>query len=121
MKNILKTLANSVLIPLGLRAVAASNAAIQNTILESGIHLLHLTNWTKLIIWNDEMYDMEKNDVFNMKIFKSLEESDVLIKDVIETIKNWPKNPIKSGFHGKLLVTLAGNVWKDVFTGKKVT
>ena len=78
MKNVLKPLAKTVLIPLGLTSAAsATDAAIQKKILGSGT--------TTLIISNEEM-----NDV--MKIFKSLEESGLLIKGIIETIKNAQKN-----------------------------
>ena len=78
MKNVLKPLAKTVLIPLGLTSAAsATDAAIQKKIFGSGT--------TTLIISNEEM-----NDV--MKIFKSLEESGLLIKGIIETIKNAQKN-----------------------------
>ena len=50
MKNILKTLAKSVLIPLGL--------VIQKKILEPGV--------TTLIIWNDEMNDLKINILKNL-------------------------------------------------------
>ena len=77
MKNVLKTLVKSVLIPLGLTAAASTaDAASQKKIFGSGM--------TKLIISNEEM-----NDV--MKIVKSLEESGLLIKGVSETIKNESK------------------------------
>ena len=59
MKNVLKPLAKSVLIPLGLTAaVSATDAVIQKKIFGSGI--------TTLIISNKEMNDI-------MKIIKSLE------------------------------------------------
>ena len=61
-KNVIKPLANSVLIPLGLTAAAsAADAGIHKKILGSG-------NTTTLIILNDEI-----NDV--IKIVKSLEDS----------------------------------------------
>ena len=61
MKNVIKPLAKSVLIPLGLTAAAsAADPGIQKKILESGT--------TTLIISNDEMEDI-------IKVVKSLENS----------------------------------------------
>ena len=78
MKNVLKPLAKTVLIPLGLTSAAqATDAAIQKKIFGSGT--------TTLIISNEKMNDI-------MKIFKSLEESGLLIKGIIETTKNAQKN-----------------------------
>ena len=63
MKRVIKPLAKSVLIPLGLIAVAsAADAGIHKKILGSG------HNNTTLIISNDEMDDI-------LKIVKSLENS----------------------------------------------
>ena len=77
MKSVLKPLAQSVLIPLGLAAPAsATDAAILKKILRSGM--------TILIMSNEKMNDI-------MKIVKPLEESGLLIKDVSETIKNQVK------------------------------
>ena len=77
MKNVLKPLAKSVLIPLGVTvAASATNAAIHKKMFGSGL--------TTLIISNEEINDI-------MKIFKSLEESGLLIKGVSETIKNEAK------------------------------
>ena len=73
-KNVLKPLAKSVLIPLALaKAVSATDAAIYKKMFGSST--------TILIISNEE-----KNDV--MKIIKSLEETGLLIKTVRKTIKN---------------------------------
>ena len=73
MKNVLKLLAKSVFITLGLTvAASATDAAIHKKMFESGI---------TTIISNEEMNDI-------MKIVKSLEESGLLIKGVSETIKN---------------------------------
>ena len=53
MKNVLTTLANSVLVPLGLTsAAAATDAAIQRKNFGSGT--------TTLIIWNKEREDIMK-------------------------------------------------------------
>ena len=73
-KNVLKPLAESVLIPLGLTAAAsAADAAIHKKMFGSGM--------TTLITSNEEMNDI-------MKVVKSLEKS---VKGVSETIKNEAK------------------------------
>ena len=75
--NVLKPLAKNVLIPLGLTAAAStSDVAIHKKIFGSGT--------TTLIILNEEMNGI-------MKIVKSLEESDLLVKGVIQTIKDVAK------------------------------
>ena len=83
MKSVIKSLAKSVLIPLGLTAAAsAADAGIHKKILGSGKHTLDSTlphNNTTLIISNDEMDDI-------LKIVKSLEDSGVLLKGVSVTI-----------------------------------
>ena len=73
MKNVLKALAKSVLITLGLTAAAAAaatDATIHKKMFGSGNMIL--------IISNEEINDM-------MKIVKFLEESGLLIKGVSET------------------------------------
>ena len=81
MKSVIKPLAKSVLIPLGLTAAAsAADAGIHKKILRSG----HNNN-TILIISNDKMDDI-------LKIVKSLEDSGILLKDVSETIHMKLKN-----------------------------
>ena len=82
-KNVIKPLAKSVLIPLGLTAAAsAADAGIQKKILGSGT--------TTLIISNEEMNDI-------MKIIQALEDSNILLKRVTKTIKNETKEQ-KGGF-----------------------
>ena len=77
MENLLKTLAKSVLISLGLTAAASAiDAAIQKKIFGSCI--------TTLMISNEQMDDI-------MKIIKSLEKPGLLIKGVNETIENEEK------------------------------
>ena len=77
MKNVLKSLAKSVLIPLGLTVVAsATDADIQNNVFGSGM--------TTLIISKKEMDDI-------MKTVKSLKEFVLLMKGVSKTIKNEAK------------------------------
>ena len=83
-KNVIKALAESVLIPLGLTAAAsAADAGIHKKILGSGHRPLPsaLHNNTALIISNDEINDI-------IKIIKSLEDSGLLIKGVTETVQN---------------------------------
>ena len=76
-KNVIKPLAKSVLIPLGLTAaVSAADAEIHKKILGSGT--------TTLIISNDEMKDI-------IRIVKSLEDSGLLLKGVSETIQTEAK------------------------------
>ena len=95
MKNVLKPLAKSVLIPLGLTApTSATDAAIHKKMFGSG--------FITLIISNEEMNDI-------MKIIKSLEESGLLTKGVRETIQNEAKEQ-KGGFLGMLLGTLGARL-----------
>ena len=83
MKNILKPLAKSVLIPWGLTvSVSATAATIQKKVFGWGM--------TTLIISNEEMDDI-------MKIVKSPEEYVLLIKGVSEIIKNAAKEQ-RGGF-----------------------
>ena len=71
MKNVIKPLAKSVLISLGL--TAAASAA------DAGIHKKILGSGTTIIMSNDEMEDI-------IKIVKSLEYSGLLLKGVSEII-----------------------------------
>ena len=104
MKSVIKPLAKSVLIPLGLTAAAsAADAGIHKKILGSG----HNNN-TTLIISNDEMDDI-------LKIVKSLEDSGVLLKCVSETIQIEAKEQ-KGGFLSMLLGTLAASLLGDVLS-----
>ena len=78
--NVLKPLAKSFLIPLGLTtAASARDAAIHKKSFGSGV--------TTLIISNEEMNDI-------MEIVKLLEESGLLIKAVSQTIKNERKEQL---------------------------
>ena len=79
----IKPLAKSVLIPLGLTAAAsAADAGIHKKILRSG-------NMTTLIS-NNEIKDI-------IKIVKSLEDSGLLLKGLTETVQNEVKEQ-KGGF-----------------------
>ena len=99
MKSVIKPLAKSVLIPLGLTA-AASTA-------DAGIHKKMLgyghNNLTTLIISNDKMGDI-------LKIVKSLEDSGVLLKGVSETIQHEAKEQ-RGGFLSMLLGMLLDASW----------
>ena len=94
-KNVIKPLAKSVLIPLGLTAaVSTADARIHKKILGSG-------NVTTLIISNDEINDI-------IKIVKSFEDSGLLLKGVTETVQNEVKKQ-KEGFLSMLLGTLGAS------------
>ena len=83
-KNVIKPLAKSVLIALGLTvAASAADAGIHKKILGSG-------NMTTSIISNNEIEDI-------IKIVKSLEYSGLLLKEVTETVQNEIKEQ-KGGF-----------------------
>ena len=93
--NVLKPLAESVLIPLGLTAAAsATDAGIHKNMFGSGM--------TTLIISNEKMNDI-------IKIVKSLEESGLLIKGVSEATKNEAQEQ-KGGFLGMLMGTLGASL-----------
>ena len=93
MKSVIKPLAKSVLIPLGLTAAAlVADAGINKEILGSG------HNNTTLVISNDQMDDI-------LKIVKSLEDSGLLLKGVSETIQHEAKEQ-RGGFLSILLGTL---------------
>ena len=104
-KNAIKPLAKSVLIPLGLTAAAsAADAGIHKKILGSAN--------TTLIISNEEV-----NDV--IKIVQALEDSNILLKGVTETVKNETKEQ-KGGFLSMLLGTLGTSLLGNLLTGKGV-
>ena len=100
--SVIKSLAKSVLIPLGLTAAAsATDADIHKTMFGSGN--------TTLIISKEEM------DI--MKIVKSIEESQLLIKGVSETIKNKAKEQ-KREFFEMLLGPLGASLLGNLLIGK---
>ena len=104
MKSVIKPLAKSILIPLGLAAAAsAADARIHKKILGSGYN-----NNTTLIISNDEMDDI-------LKIIKSLEDSGVLLKGVSETIQHEAKEQ-RGGFLSMLLGTLGASLLGDILS-----
>ena len=86
-KNVIKPLAKSVLIPLGLTAAAsAADAGIHKKVLGSGHNRpsSSASHNTTLIISNDEMEDI-------IKIVKSLEDYGLLLKGVSKTVQNEAK------------------------------
>ena len=106
-KNVIKPLAKSVLIPLGLtEAASAADAGIHKNVLGLG------NNNTILIISNDEMKDI-------IKIVKSLEDSGLLLKGVTETVQNEVKEQ-KGGFLSMLLGTLGASLLGNILTGKGI-
>ena len=116
-KNVIKPLVKSVLIPLGLTAAtSAADAAIHKKILGSGnpsSSQNRLSSFashnTVLIILNDEIGDI-------IKIVKSLEDSGLLLKGVTETVQNEVKEQ-KEGFLSMLLGTLGASFVGNLFTG----
>ena len=110
--NVIKPLAKSVLIPLGLTAAAsAADVGIHKKILGSG-HNCHSSSapHTTLIISNDEINDI-------IKIVKSLEDSGLLLKGITETVQNEVKEQ-KGGFLSALLGTLGARLLGDLLIGK---
>ena len=79
MKNVIKPLAKSVSIPLGLSAAAAADVGIQKKKSQDLV-----TGNTTLILSVDEMEDI-------IKEVESLEDSSLLLKGVSETIQNEAK------------------------------
>ena len=101
--NVLKPLAKSVLIALGL---TAGEPAI-----DVAIHKKMFGSWTTtLIISNEEMK-------YIMKTIRSLGEFNLLIKGVSETVKNEAKEQ-KGGFLSMLLGTLGASLLGNLFAVK---
>ena len=104
-KNVMKPLAKSVLIPLELTAAAsAADSGIHKKILGSGI--------TTLVISNEDMNDI-------IKIFQALEDSNILLKGVTKTIENKTKEQ-KGGFLSMLFGTLGASLLGNLLTGKGI-
>ena len=101
-----KQLAESVLIPLGLTAAAsAAVAGTHKKVLGSG-------NTATLIISNYEINDI-------IKIVKSLKDSGLLLKGVTETVQNEVKEQ-KGGFLSMLLGTLGASLLGNILAGKGI-
>ena len=106
-KDVIKPLDKSVLIPFGLtEAASAADAGIHKKVLGLG------NNNTILIISNDEMKDI-------IKIVKSLEDSGLLFKGVSETIQNEAKEQ-KGGFLSMLLGTLGASLLGNILAEKGI-
>ena len=105
MKNVIKSLAKSVLIQLGLTVTASTaDAGIHKNISGSGP--------TALIISNDKMEDI-------MKIVKSLKELRLLLKGISETIQNEAKEQI-GGFLSMLLRILGASLLWNMLVDKGI-
>ena len=101
MKNVLIPIVKIILVPSELvGATSATDAAFQNKIYGSGM--------VTLIISNQEVKDI-------IKIVKHLEESDLLIKGVSETIENEAKE--QNGQFDMLVGTLVTNLLGNVIEG----
>ena len=105
MKNLIKPFTKNVLIPLGLTA-AASTADV-------GIHkAIVVSGTTTLIISNDETKDI-------IRIVKSLQDSNLLLKVVSQTIQNKAKEQ-KGGFLSLLLGTRAPSLLGNILISKVI-
>ena len=104
-KNTIKPLAKSVVIPLGLTtAASAADVGIHKIILGSGN--------TTLIISNNETEDI-------IKIIKSLEDSSLLSDVVTKTVQNELKEK-KGGFLSMLLGPLGASLLGNFLTEKGI-
>ena len=104
LENILKPLAKSVLIPLGLTAAASPKDAATHKKKKLGL------GNTTLIIMNEEMNDKSQ-------IVKSLEEFDLFTKRFSETMKNKAKEQ-QGIFLSMLLGILVASLLGYLLTGK---
>ena len=103
-KHVIKPLAKTVLIPLGLTtAASAADAGIHKKILGS--------DSTTLIISNEKIN-------YIIKIVQALEDFNILLKGVTETVKNETKEQ-KGGFLSMLLGTLGASLLGNLLTGKR--
>ena len=105
-KNVIKPLDKSVLIPLGLNTAASAA--------DAGIHKKILGSWnaTTLIMSNNEVDDI-------IKIVKSLEDSSLLLKGVTQTVQNEVKEQ-KGGFLNMLLGKLVASLLGNLLTGNGI-
>ena len=109
----IKPLAKSVLIALGLAAAAsAADAGIHKKILELGRLSSSVSHNTTLIISNNEIE-------ITIKIVKSLEDSGLLLKGVTEAVQNEVKEQ-KGEFLSMLLDTLGVSLLGNLLTGKEI-
>ena len=114
-KSVIKPLAKSILIPLGLTAAASiADAGIHKKILGSGYNRpsSSASRTTTLTISNDEMEDI-------IKIVKSLKDSGLLLKGVSQIVQNEAKEQ-KRGFLSMLLGTLGVSLLGNILAGKGI-
>ena len=109
----IKPIAKSVLIPLGLTAAASeADAGIHRKTLGSGHNKNNNNNNNNnnntLIISNDEIEDI-------INIVKSLEDSGLLLKGATETVQNKVKEQ-KGGYLSMLLGTLGASLLGNLLT-----
>ena len=98
-------LAKNVLAPLGITTPASAiDAGNQKK--------KHGSGTTTLIISNEEMNDI-------MKIVQTLEDSNILLKEVTKTIKNDAKKQ-KRGFLSMLFGTLGASFLGNLLSGKRI-
>ena len=102
-------IAENILAPLG---VTAASSAIDARIKKTKQNEIHGSGTTTLIISNEEM-----DDIIN--IVKALEDSDILLKEITETIQNQAKER-KHGFLSMLLGTLASTLLGNMLAGKVI-
>ena len=99
------SLAKNILAPLGITAAASAiDVGIQNKI--------HVSGTTTLLISNEEMNDI-------MKFVQALADSNILLKEVIKTIKNEKKEQ-KGEFLSMLLGTLGVSLLGNLLAGKRI-
>ena len=105
MKNVVRPLSKSVLIPQGLTAAASvTNTAVQKRIHGSGMNTL--------ITSSKEMEDL-------MKIVKSIEESSLVIKGICEGSESKAKEQ-KDRFLGPILGAVAAALFGNLLAAKGV-
>ena len=115
MKNVIKPLAKTVFIPLGLTAAAsAADVVIHTKILGSGYRPSSSVSYinTILIISNDGMK-------YIIKIVKSLQDSILLLEGVSETIQTKAKEQ-RGVFNSMLLGTLGTSLLGNILAGREI-
>ena len=71
-------------------------------------------------IWDNNFNNFQwRNEWYNVKIIKSLEDSNILLKGVTKTIKNETKEQ-KGGFLSMLLGTLGASLLGNLLSGKGI-
>ena len=106
MKNVLKPLVKTVLIPLGIAAASATDSTIH----KKGVQIW-CASFVLSFVYDLKISNEEMNDI--MKLVKSLEEPSLLIKGISETIKNEPKEQKGEFLEGILLgdlLTIKGTI-----------